>query len=213
MGGLHAANVERRRRARQAVRDFVEGAAAGNAERMTSAFNDLDGGPFAGGGWARAFRAVARLGSVPDATRAFFLRVQVESGDHIRQETLDDLALTDGLRVLLPPYTGPAMTLYRGEGAHNRSRRTYGLSWSASRDVADECAQGWVQASDGGSVLLQADVPSAAIICAPAVSSKDLYDEAEYLVDRRLLRAVKVKVIARYPQVSAAALRRGIAPP
>ena len=37
---------------------------------------------------------------------------------------------------LLPAYTGPALTLYRGDSAWNRKRRTYGPSWSAAVELA-----------------------------------------------------------------------------
>ena len=57
------------------------------------------------------------------------------------------------------------MRLYRGDGAHNRRRRTYGLSWSVERDVADDFARGWWRDGKGGSVLLATDAPAGAIIC------------------------------------------------
>ena len=49
----------------------------------------------------------------------------------------DDLALIRGLRILLPPYTGPAVWLYRGEPAMDNC----GISWSADRKVADSHAR------------------------------------------------------------------------
>jgi hypothetical protein len=72
----------------------------------------------------------------PETFRHSFLNVYLKYGDHIRQEVGDDLILISALRSLLPRYAGPAMTLYRGEGALNRKRRTYGLAWTSSRDVA-----------------------------------------------------------------------------
>src|SRR5580692_535091 len=40
----------------------------------------------------------------------------------------DDLALISGLRILLPPYRGPDLWLYRGQGAPKPRTRSYGLS-------------------------------------------------------------------------------------
>jgi hypothetical protein len=100
---------------------------------------------------------------------------------------------------VLPPYKGPAITLYRGDGARNRQRRTYGLSWTSNPDVAEAFAKGLYRNSMGGSVILQADVPAEAIICHVAADADhDRYDEAEYLVDRR--RLGRVKVIERLAQ-------------
>ena len=49
----------------------------------------------------------------------------------------------------------------------------------------------------GGSVLLAANVPAEAIICAPHEFGDD-YGEEEYLVDRRKLRGVRV--LRRYEE-------------
>jgi hypothetical protein len=76
-------------------------------------------------------RALANESASDDA-REGFLSVYVSYGDSLRNQVDKDLALADGLRALLPRYNGPAITLYRGETAWNRQRRTYGLSWSAS---------------------------------------------------------------------------------
>ena len=114
------------------------------------------------------------------------------SGDHVRQDVNNDLALADALRVLLPPHLGPAVTLYRGESAWNRRRRKYGLSWSATAEVARQYASsGTYRTFAGGAVLLETFARPEAIICAPLMHD-DRYSEQEYLVDRRRLRAVMV---------------------
>lgn len=191
--------LKQKAEAKQAFRDFVEGAASADLRRMTASCNLLDYGEWDGGGWARAMRAVARLKSIPRATQRFFLQIYLTYGDHIRQEC-NDLDLTDGLRVLLPKYKGRAMLLYRGESAHNRARRTYGLSWTACADVARSFSLSELtRTSDGGSVLLETLAPAEAIICAPALLD-DRYAEKEYIVDRRRLKVVKV--IDRFSQLS-----------
>jgi hypothetical protein len=141
--------------------------------------------------WSRCMRAMARV-SCSDEFRRVFLQIYLQSGDHIRQEVGDDLALVDGLRSLLPVYDGPARTLYRGDSARNRRRRTYGAAWSASMDVAlSYAATGMWRTFDGGSVLLEAFAPREAIVCAPGLLD-DRYGEQEYIVDRRLLTAITV---------------------
>ena len=182
----------------QAVRDFVMSAASGDVPRMLDAI--YDGGLDYREGWPRAMRAVSRFKSVPSSIRETFLRVYIREGDHIRLQC-DDLALADGLRVLLPRYRGPARRLYRGESFRNRCRRTYGLSWSASRDVARQFANRYYRSSDGGSVLLEGFASRSAIICAPALID-DRYGEEEFIVDRRRLSAVRVA--ERFAQDAAA---------
>lgn len=188
------------REARTALKNFVDGAAAGDPRQMFSAFSSLDYGEHDGGGWRRAFARVSRLRSVPDVTRQFFRKVYLDYGDHIRQETGDDLVFTDGLRALLPPYKGPAIRLYRGETAHNRRHRTYGLSWTALEDVARSyAATGFHRTSKGGSVLLSTLARSRAIIHAVETDG-DRYQEREYIVDRRDLG--RVEVVERFDQLT-----------
>jgi len=58
-------------------------------------------------------------------------------------------------------------------------------------DVARAFAESRRGMYRGGSVLLEAYAPPEAIISAPALFS-DRYDEAEYIVDRRKLKGVKL---------------------
>jgi hypothetical protein len=188
-----------RRKARQVVRDFVEGAIAGDTERMKATFQSLDYDEWACGGWRRAFKAISRTQNLPRITKEFFLQVHLDDGDHIRLETGDDLVYASGLRALLPPYQGPAMLLYRGEGAMNRKYRNYGLAWSSTKEVARAYAEtGKYRSSMGGSVLLSTLAKPESIICAPALIS-DRYKEQEYILDRRELGEVKVE--ERFPQL------------
>lgn len=122
----------------------------------------------------------------------------IEDGDTIRELAGSDAALIDGLRFCLPVYRGCAVTLYRGDSAFNRRRRTYGMSWSSDRSTAEGFARGVWQAHEGGSVLLKTLAPAEAIFCAPALLG-DEFAEGEYLVDRR--RLVRVEVLKRFPQV------------
>ena len=147
-----------------------------------------------------AFRALARLDKAPAAAFRRLVRdlFWLRAGDHFRSEVGDDLLLCDALRVLMPPYRGPALQLYRGEIAHNRRCRTYSVAWTASREVADSFAQGIMRTCQGGSVVIETVAPPAAIICRIPHSS-DRYSEREYLVDRRHLDGARV--VTRYSQI------------
>ncbi len=143
-----------------------------------------------------AFRRIARLSPPPRKFQRAIVHLMNEHGDLLRQEVGNDLVLCDALRVLLPPYKGSrSLRLYRGERAINRKRRTYGLAWSRSREVAECFAQGSLQRTcDGGTVLLETNAPPRAII-----GSIDSWrNEDEVIVDRRYLD--RVRVLARYPQ-------------
>ena len=192
-------NAEAERSAKQAVRDFARGAVDGNLHLMASCFPSLDFGDVHGGGWARAMREIFRLPSVPGTTREWFLDIYLRYSEHIRHEG-EDRALLSGLRMLLPRYDGPPLTLYRGDGFHNRCRRTYGPSWTSSIEVARGFAEDGVwRCTTGGSVLLEAYAPLEAIICAPALID-DRYGESEYIVDRRKLPSGRV--VERFASLS-----------
>jgi hypothetical protein len=191
--------AERRREEQEIPRAFVRAILDDNPDGLS--FGSLD---FTCSGWKKAFRRCAKLTAVPVRMKRLILEAWVNSGIHIRQEVGDDLILATALRVLLPPYTGGALTLYRGDSAYNRRRRMYGLSWTTSEDVADSFARGMWRTFDGGSVVLHAQVPQGAIICALAQNDEDSHGEEECLVDRRLLR--EVTVLRRYSQAAMANL-------
>ena len=93
------------------------------------------------------------------------------------------------------------MSLYRGELFNNRTRRTYGLSWTTRRKVAVAFAENTIRRhAPGGTVLLRAEVPASAII-AKIVRRHDRYGENEILVDRRGLKPGAVRVVQTYPHI------------
>ena len=86
-------------------------------------------------------------------------------GDHLRQEGGDRAIMVRAFRRVLPRYNGPGVTVYRGCGRSNVPRRSFGLSWSTDRAVAESFARGWQRQIDAeGSVLLQAFAPRRAIL-------------------------------------------------
>jgi hypothetical protein len=189
----HAA--AQRRKEQAAIRMLLDAIQAGNVEDLVTALVAVDELFIWPGAWA----AIAKLpGTTPGPIREAFYNYWIEHGDHLRGES-SDLVLIHGLRKVMLPYTGGPLTLYRGDGWANRQHRTYGLSWTADRDIADSFAQGICRTSEGGSALLATEAPANAIICAPH-RLNDRYEEAEYVVDRTQLR--DVRVLARYPQLS-----------
>ena len=98
----------------------------------------------------------------------------------------------EALRKALPLYAGLGMTVFRGDGWINRVRRTYGLSWSTRKEVAAGFALSRRNLYQDGSCLLAAIAPPEAIICVPSHSADDRFEEAEVLIDRRLLQGVRM---------------------
>lgn len=184
--GLYERIAAQRRRGRAAVSAFVSSCAATDASLLGAACQEL-GTCFK---WKEGLRALLRSGVIPSvATRQEFALIYIRNGDHIREHVNCDLTLIKALRLLTPPYKGKGITLYRGETARNRRRRTYSLSWSASKEVA-ECFAADMRTCPGGSVLLVADVPADAIIC--RVPGDQHYAlEREFLVDRRMIAPVR----------------------
>jgi hypothetical protein len=193
MRDFRARQAQERRNSRRAAGQFVSAIVEADSAALYRGAQAM-GMTF--DGWARGVRAASRLTGLSEASRRLFLDFWIEEGDTLRGATPSDLDLIRVLRALLPPYEGPAMRLYRGEGARNRRRRTYGMAWSAEREIAEGFFRGNAALYAGGTVLLEAHVPADAIICSPHVDG-GAYDEVEYLVDRRRLRTTPVRVIDR----------------
>jgi hypothetical protein len=156
-------NAARQKQEREIIKQFLEAVRSGDRTRSAELLSRLD---LINLGWCRVFRLLAKEKSVSQDMQAWWLSVWTNAGDHIRSEVNNDRVLIDGLRVLLLPYQGPALTLSRGDSAYNRKRRSYGLSWTSNRDTAETHATGIWQNFKGGSVLLETIAPPDAIICA-----------------------------------------------
>ena len=114
---------EERSRARDAVRAFADCVAASDISAIGEVGVRVD----MSCQWPAAFRAVLRVKPPNKRFRNRFLEDWLRHGDHLRQEVGNDLLLADGLRRLLPAYSGPPVALWRGDSFYNRRRRTYGL--------------------------------------------------------------------------------------
>jgi hypothetical protein len=202
-----------------AVRDFVEGVRTGDTRRMRSARRALtafirepkDSTAPMKFNWREAMRRIARLSPVPRPVQTSFLRLYTRFGHHIRLEVADDFVLIKALRVLLPPYKGPGVMLYRGVGdrgfddmadsyhrLYRKPRRVralpYGISWTASYKIADAFATRHRDIPHQGSAVLQTLAPPESIICC---IPSGLNLQEEYIVDTRRLQQVDVRPLVR----------------
>ena len=180
-----------RRHAREGARSLVEAVTRDDFALFVRGLHLLESHAIMNSGWVRAARKLARLRPPSAAFRAEALDLWHRNGDHLRVEVGRDLVLVDILRVVLPPYAGSDLRLWRGEGALNRRQRTYGMSWTCDRAVARSFAENNRRRYVGGTVVLEADVPAKAILCADADHLSGSV-EAEYIVDRRCLQQVRV---------------------
>ena len=187
---------ERQRQERDAIDAFVISAQTGDAARFEKSFELMD----LSGTWRRAFRALIRSGQVDDSIKPVFTEAWLRSGDRMSDQVGDSLVFVSALRLFLPAYEGPTLTLLRGDSFWSWERRSYGASWSADRDVANGDA---LQARRGlgGSVLLQASAPPEAIVFAPASGHGN---EQRHIVDRHLLH--EVTMVERLPDATIADL-------
>ena len=174
----------------EAVADVVRAVATDDLELLCSAFERLHQHLL----WPDAMRALRQAGAqASPRMQREFLEIYSEHGIGVHQ-LLSDADAVGALRLLVPPYKGPSMRLYRGDAAWTYRNRKYGLNWTPDRDVAASHAYTW-QLHPGGGILLQADAPSRAIISAPFLLEDApalAKSEAQYIVDRRRLRNVRV---------------------
>jgi hypothetical protein len=191
--GLLSEIADDRRRKRAIVAAFVESVVAGDLDRIAFHLEAIDEDYI----WRDAFQAIAKATAVPQNVQRAFMNLWVRNGHDVRGKVSDDRILIAGLKRLLPAYEGGPKTLYRGESAYNRRRRSYGLSWSSDEEAARSFAIGMSRTFAGGSVLLKTVVPPEAILCVPTLHDKT-YEEFGYLVDRR--KFGNVKVVERFAQ-------------
>jgi hypothetical protein len=103
---------------------------------------------------------------------------------------VDEDVLRSALRVLLPPYRGPAVQLYRGASASER--RPYGLFWSTDPVCALQFAKNHTKTTGKTSVVLETMALPEAIISAVSetAGTSPGVGEREYIVDGNRLDGV-----------------------
>lgn len=114
----------------------------------------------------------------------------------------DDLAtFTDAVRYFAPPYSGDALTLYRGQSRERYERGVFGIAWTGRLVIAEQFARnrstsGVVLRLRASSDLIIAKVAN--FISTPKTNpARKLEFEDEYLVDPRDLTG-RVKVVSTF---------------
>ncbi len=157
---------EKRRQEQALVDAFVNAVSTANIKAYGPAFADLASLHYSPV-WPRVVRAVEHA-DPPLRFRRHCLWSWPQWRDSFRNNVNNDLLLIKLLRVLLPEYRGPVLTLYRGETMWNRRRRTYGVSWTSEVEVAKQYANGLRRTTQGGTVVLKTRASTGDHLCAQA---------------------------------------------
>jgi hypothetical protein len=185
---IRATLKQYRRDARQAAAAFAHVCAEGDADKLYNASLWLDETV---GGWRLAMVKVGKLQSVSREIQDAFLPIWVEH-KHAALSVGDRPVMAKALHVLMPAgYTGPALTLYRGTRASERTRRLYGFSWSTEIASARRFAEVYNNSDLEKPVVLRTEAPAEAILLIRE-RFPDYYDEGEVVVDPYHLGRVEV---------------------
>lgn len=149
--------------------------------------------------WPQAVDAVVKFDLVPSkAIAEAFHTYWTEIGFRVREAVSNDPLMLNALRLLLPPYHGPGLTLYRGENLDRWQQGRLGFGWTPRREVATMFASGLAASEGTGGILVCANVPCNAIIASPGKHSRYL-DEDEYIVDPRHLGTIQA--LEQFPRI------------
>lgn len=188
---IRAALAAERKADRQGAAAFARACRDGDVELMLNAVDFLNANTIEG--WRLAMRKVGVLPTVSPEIRAAFLNVWIES-KHLPLAVGHRPTMARALHVLMPPIPlSEPLTLFRGTSALERSRRSYGFSWTTCRGIAERFAE---QAclSESGAVLLETQAEPGSVHLRR--EDEGYYDEAEVVIDP--YRLGKVRVVARY---------------
>ena len=180
----------------------------GEWDKDTCAISLLDRLSGRGGDLEACMRVMKRLdcwkeciaqftqGPHPDATVAKeLLSFWVIYGHYsIPRGLKDNLPVfVDALRYHLPSYSGPGLTLYRGEVEERHLKGIYGIAWTSRLDAARIFAGNRITAKEGNGVILKIDASTEMIVADHTMLiGGRTEDELEYIVDPRMIRSVTV---------------------
>ena len=142
------------------------------------------------GRWRSYSAALMNEPEIDAAISESFSTYWIVAGHRIRAQFESDAALVQFLRFMLPPYTGPGLTLYRGENMARYEKGYIGLAWTAEIETARMFGRG-LNSVEGGGVVLSARCPEESILCGPNAHSNYL-GERQYTVDPRLCESFKL---------------------
>jgi len=137
--------------------------------------------------WHEAFAQLAVLDNREFKLGYALLSFWISYGFHIMCSLKGDEILPATFRQLLPAYSGPSMTLYRGELYSRYCDGSRGIAWTSKFEVARIFADR--RASDEGvGVILRTEASPEMIIA--RVGGHLEAEEEEYLVDYRMLHRI-----------------------
>lgn len=109
---------------------------------------------------------------------------------HIPNSLKGDLVyFVDALKMLVPPYSGPSLKLYRGELEARHQNRIYGIAWTSRLEAAVVFARRR-EPDEGTGVVLEIDATPSMIV----VRCEDSHlwnHEQEYIIDPRHIQEVR----------------------
>lgn len=171
------------RRIRESALAFEAACKSGDVEQFKIAVDRVS----ASGAWAPALRKLNKLRAVSPRIQRVFLQVWITS-NVLPLRVGSRLVLARALRLLLPgKYRGRPMTLYRGAGGMERTKRRYGFSWTTDHTIARTFAERW---RDPNGVVFETLAPPDAILLIR--KPEDHYDEGEVVVDPFRLKRVRI---------------------
>ncbi|MBH1916873.1 MULTISPECIES: hypothetical protein [Serratia] len=130
----------------------------------------------------------------PALQKAFHL-LWVERGHFIREKMNDDSQLLKLLRLLMPPYEGDGLILYRGENIERYRMDRIGFCWTLDERKARQFASG-LNAYKSGGVLLRGWAPAHVILAGVHPHSQYL-GEYEITIDGSAVE--QLEVLATFP--------------
>jgi hypothetical protein len=167
---------------RAAIQEFVDACRGTDVEAFRYATVGLSNEGISPLAWRYAMQAIALIQPrmVPELRHWFSL---FWFSMPVAACVVDEDILRSALRVLLPPYCGPAVQLYRGTSA--MERRPYGLSWSTDPVCALQHAENHTKTTGETSVVLETMALPEAIISAVSemAGTHPGVREREYIVD------------------------------
>ena len=171
-----------------AVEDFVAACQRNDAEALWAAVVSLNQGSI--DGWTLAMCRIAdEVDKVSPAIQELFLVVWIAM-TWLPLCVRDDATLSVALRVLLPPYDGPAVTLFRGTTVGEWETRAFGFSWTTALGTAIRFADEHERRGAPGCVLHTLASPDAVICASSAMIGASVEGENEFVIDPFRLGAV-----------------------
>ncbi|HLJ87089.1 MAG TPA: hypothetical protein VKZ53_09710 [Candidatus Angelobacter sp.] len=168
----------------QTLKRFIESLQSRDKDGLEAAIRALNRHNYWRESLAQLRTVQNRNGQLGNALLSFWITYGSYSIPRALKEDL--VHLIDTFKFLLPPYTGPGLTLYRGELEARHKTSTYGISWTPKVDVARMFANRR-QPDEGQGVTLKMDAAPTMIIAALTQHSQhtSYLGEDEYLVDPR----------------------------